>query len=344
MSSSNGVDEEDLIDLEGGVCVSRLFLQDESLDEQEHLLDVCPPKLEQKLSLTKEQKHYRGDGAGGNNGDDDGDVLVTLGHDQVVPNLKRIDVVSSETIKRVRVITKKLEPFIGTLSVSEHVDAGDVTGLADKIDGTCEFFDDSDDSREALAISAFDFLAELDDNEEKKEENNDDDTNENESKEASENPMEYTLEAKYLTDKNSNERYQDIDRCNSALDTSENDPVIKSIDFSTENQHDNLGFDSSPPNKKPRFDYHSELNKSFNIGDKLLRISGKKLMKKQNRNSKKFDRKSWSEGGGGTTCHFENENFCHSDDSNFKRSTSFDNVDYSCEPSTSTGISAIKIR
>ena len=65
MSSSNGVDEEDLIDLEGGVCVSRLFLQDESLDEQEHLLDVCPPKLEQKLSLTKEQKHYRNDGAGG---------------------------------------------------------------------------------------------------------------------------------------------------------------------------------------------------------------------------------------------------------------------------------------
>ncbi|KAG8039228.1 hypothetical protein G9C98_003535 [Cotesia typhae] len=104
MASSDRKEEEDLIDLDGRACVSVVPVP-ETVISEEHLLDVCPPQLEQKLSLTREHKLVR-------QHCDNGDVLVTLGHDQVVPVRKRIDVVSSETIKRIRVITKNLEPVI----------------------------------------------------------------------------------------------------------------------------------------------------------------------------------------------------------------------------------------
>ncbi|XP_044591608.1 sodium-dependent transporter bedraggled [Cotesia glomerata] len=104
MASSDRKEEEDLIDLDGRACVSVVPVP-ETVTSEEHLLDVCPPQLEQKLSLTREHKLIR-------QHCDNGDVLVTLGHDQVVPVRKRIDVVSSETIKRIRVITKNLEPVI----------------------------------------------------------------------------------------------------------------------------------------------------------------------------------------------------------------------------------------
>ncbi|CAG5093968.1 Protein of unknown function [Cotesia congregata] len=104
MASSDRKEEEDLIDLDGRACVSVVPVP-ETVTSEEHLLDVNPPQLEQKLSLTREQKLVR-------QHCDNGDVLVTLGHDQVVPVRKRIDVVSSETIKRIRVITKNLEPVI----------------------------------------------------------------------------------------------------------------------------------------------------------------------------------------------------------------------------------------
>lgn len=104
LTTSDHKEEEDLIDLDGRACVSIVRVP-ETVNSEEHLLDVCPPRLEQKLSLTKEHKLIR-------QHCDNGDVLVTLGHDQVVPVRKRIDVVSSETIKRIRVITKNLEPVI----------------------------------------------------------------------------------------------------------------------------------------------------------------------------------------------------------------------------------------
>ncbi|XP_078049050.1 sodium-dependent transporter bedraggled [Augochlora pura] len=98
-------EDGDLIDLGNqDVCVPRVPFT-ETLPEQEHLLDVCPPKLEETLSLTKKQEQMQ-------NVNDSSDVLVTLGHDKVVPIRKRIDVVSSDTIKRVRDITRNLEPVI----------------------------------------------------------------------------------------------------------------------------------------------------------------------------------------------------------------------------------------
>ncbi|XP_044008403.1 uncharacterized protein LOC122852579 isoform X1 [Aphidius gifuensis] len=334
MASNNDiVDDEDLIDLDGGVCVSRLFLQDNCLDEHEHLLDVCPPKLEQKLSLTKEQKHYH-EHCNDENDDDDNndDVLVTLGHDQVVPNLKRIDVVSSETIKRVKNITKNLEPFIGNIKLNDYIDNDNTI---DKIDGIFnddndkDNGDDDDDTRETFsnveqAISAFDFLADLDDNDDttgqdlsdnkKLNNNNNDDDNK---------ILSYPLEPKCFIN-NLNDKYKDIDKSNSTLDTCEYEPVIKKNNYT--NEHDNFGFELSPPNKKQKIiDYHN-----FNIDDKLLRISFNKKSKKQNNI---FDRKSWSEGA---TCHTDN----YIDE--IERSNSFDN-DYQCQPSTSTGISTNQI-
>ncbi|XP_076379577.1 sodium-dependent transporter bedraggled isoform X2 [Megalopta genalis] len=98
-------EDGDLIDLGNeDLCVPRVPFT-ETLPEQEHLLDVCPPKLEETLSLTRKQEQMQ-------NVNDSSDVLVTLGHDQVMPIRKRIDVVSSDTIKRVRDITRNLEPVI----------------------------------------------------------------------------------------------------------------------------------------------------------------------------------------------------------------------------------------
>ncbi|KAJ8678548.1 hypothetical protein QAD02_014335 [Eretmocerus hayati] len=160
-----GVDDVDLIDLEAASsCVARMNVADATPEEQEHLLDVCPPKLEQKLSLTRPRRgheHLRSL----SDGDAVNSVLVTLGHDQLVPVRRRIDVVSSDTIKRVRDITRNLEPVI-----SVHVDSGrrnnEYRHCEDRVDsggrpGT--ELPDEDTSFEAQQINdAFNFLSEHD--------------------------------------------------------------------------------------------------------------------------------------------------------------------------------------
>ncbi|XP_076245586.1 sodium-dependent transporter bedraggled [Calliopsis andreniformis] len=151
-------EDGDLIDLGNDTCVPRVSIQESLPDEQEHLLDVCPPKLEQTLSLTRKQEQVQ-------TMNDNGDVLVTLGHDQVVPIRKRIDVVSSDTIKRVRDITRNLEPVIKKTCSNineEHQDTVD-HGTA----SSCEDEKHEDETFEAQEINnAFNFLAEHEDPEE----------------------------------------------------------------------------------------------------------------------------------------------------------------------------------
>lgn len=153
-------DDGDLIDLGNDACVPRVSVDDPTLDEQEHLLDVCPPKLEQKLSLTKRQEQVS------DSMDSKGDILVTLGHDQVVPVHKRIDVVSSDTIKRVRNITRNLEPVIRRTrsGINEETQQDTVDHGAIMDDGPRRSKHD-DETYEAQEINnAFNFLAEHDDN------------------------------------------------------------------------------------------------------------------------------------------------------------------------------------
>ena len=154
---SGVVDDVDLIDLEAASgCVPRVSVPDATPEEQEHLLDVCPPKLEQKLSLTRrshDNHHHHSSNDEADGRDSAGNVLVTLGHDQVVPVRKRIDVVSSDTIKRVRDITKNLEPMISVHASEDRVDFGPKKS-------------DEEASYETREINdAFEFLSELDDNE-----------------------------------------------------------------------------------------------------------------------------------------------------------------------------------
>lgn len=149
------VDDVDLIDLESASCLTRVTVPDATPEEQEHLLDVCPPKLEQKLSLTR-RSHDRV--CHSDEYDAAGNVLVTLGHDQVVPVRKRIDVVSSDTIKRVRNITKNLEPVINVHTISALPETEDQVDFDDVL---------SKDEDVAKEINeAFNFLSELDDNDE----------------------------------------------------------------------------------------------------------------------------------------------------------------------------------
>lgn len=161
-------EDGDLIDLGNDACVPRVTVDDATPDEQEHLLDVCPPKLEQKLSLTRQQERVL-------NSLDKGDILVTLGHDQVVPICKRIDVVSSDTIKRVRDITRNLEPVIrrtcsdineeAQQDTVDHATASNCERTRRASTGRHE-----DETYETREINdAFDFLAEHDDNEDQAE-------------------------------------------------------------------------------------------------------------------------------------------------------------------------------
>ncbi|XP_011314570.1 uncharacterized protein bdg isoform X2 [Fopius arisanus] len=281
-------DDEDLIDLEGGIHVSRTSIPDATAEEQEHLLDVCPPKLEQKLSLTREHKLVR-------EYCDNGDILVTLGHDQVMPSRKRIDVVSSETIKRVRDITKNLEPVI----------APDTPDSSDQSTDEC-----LEESVEAQAISAFDFLSEIDDNEEefnaKSGDSNGDDS-ENDIRPLNPHPPDHSIKTPGS--------FHDVDISNKEIDCTDEIPVIKTRGLET-SEFDNLGFDVSPPFKRPRFDFSlGERPKSVGFGVNEMRHSGK-------RKKHRIERNSWSAGG-------------REDDSCLvERSTSFD-IDYSCQPSTS---------
>ncbi|CAB0039898.1 unnamed protein product [Trichogramma brassicae] len=167
--ASGPVDDVDLIDLESGVCgLNRASVPDATPEEQEHLLDVCPPKLEQKLSLTRRQnEEARRKIAESIDNDHHQDVLVTLGHDQVVPQRKRIDVVSNDTIKRVRDITRNLAPVIGIGSPS--LDRVDYSAAAEKSSSPSKSPIKSragsiEESFEAREINdAFEFLSEHDD-------------------------------------------------------------------------------------------------------------------------------------------------------------------------------------
>lgn len=181
-SRGSEVDDGDLIDLGTGFCVisngssvssnsgeSGSF---DSFEDHEHLLDVCPPKLEQKLSLTGQQRRDAvfGEVEGG-------DVLVTLGHDKVVPIAKRIDVVSSDTIKRVKDITKNLEPVIQGKGNNEKMIIKEVPLILncvkndneDTVDAPVSTRDillwkDESESFETQEINnAFNFLTELED-------------------------------------------------------------------------------------------------------------------------------------------------------------------------------------
>ncbi|CAL7946641.1 unnamed protein product [Xylocopa violacea] len=165
--SSN--EDGDLIDLGNDSCVPRVSIQELSSDEQEHLLDVCPPKLAETLSLTRKQEQVQCI-------NDNGDILVTLGHDQVVPIRKRIDVVSSDTIKRVRDITRNLEPVIRKTcsDINEEyqdvVDYGSASNHKDVYYPVGEKHEE--ETFEAREINnAFNFLTEHDDSEDQAETN-----------------------------------------------------------------------------------------------------------------------------------------------------------------------------
>lgn len=158
----------DLIDLGNDRCVSRITVNDETLEEQEHLLDVCPPKLEQKLSFTsqRDQVSY--------NSIENDDILVTLGHDQVMPKRKRIDVVSSDTIKRVRDITRNLEPVMDETVRRSGVNEKIQRDTTDRMSGRMSMNEKRRNSmmrHENLTYetqeinSAFNFLNDHDDNE-----------------------------------------------------------------------------------------------------------------------------------------------------------------------------------
>lgn len=209
MASSNG-EEEDLIDLDDGTFVTPIIVSvmpfDGTSEDQEHLLDVCPPKLEQKLSFTREDKLIR-------QHCNNGHVLVTLGHDQVVPKRKRIDVVSLETIKRVRDITKNLEPVMKACErQSVH---GETTG--DYEGSNCED-----------VMSAFDFLSEIDDNEDYTVEKlNNGTSQEIHDTVVCEKPLvvSYPLEPTCFID-NSSVTYDEIDKGNGQHEWDENTPVV----------------------------------------------------------------------------------------------------------------------
>ncbi|XP_020300581.1 uncharacterized protein LOC109864096 isoform X2 [Pseudomyrmex gracilis] len=151
-------EDGDLIDLRNDACVPRVIIGDSTSEEQEHLLDVCPPKLEQTLSLTRRQEQV-------SNSNDKGNILVTLGHDQVMPIRKRIDVVSSDTIKRVRDITRNLEPVIPYSDINEETQQNTVDhATASSCELTQRKNGNENETYEAQEISnAFNFLAEHDD-------------------------------------------------------------------------------------------------------------------------------------------------------------------------------------
>lgn len=344
--ASSGVDDEDLIDLEDGVgaCVSRTTLPEASAEELEHLLDVCPPKLEQKLSLTREQVSVR-------EHSDNGDVLVTLGHDKVVPIRKRIDVVSSETIKRIRDITKNLEPVMRTCSNSRLETEGTNDYTEDIVDGSQDdagsrtFHDRPDVTYETQAINnAFNFLSEIDDID-------DDDPppdkrrktdGAGEDSEYGASSSCYPLEPTCLIE-NSSSRYRDVERSNIDLEANDRTSVIdprRSNELLAMN-HDNQGFEVSPLSKKSQ--NYSEIGETdfstilpfenrqprfarlWDDCEAIPRVSSGRRV------DDRLERKSWSEGGDrGVVDHFRGGHF-------FARSTS---VEVNCldEPSTSNGI------
>ncbi|XP_046752241.1 sodium-dependent transporter bedraggled isoform X5 [Diprion similis] len=355
------LDDGDLIDLGiRGVCISRRRSQGSPLsfeegieEEHEHLLDVCPPKLEEKLSLSEGGKEDPSVVSISEDHEQDqdlgSDVLVTLGHDKFVPAAKRIDVVSSDTIKRVKDITKNLE-----LSAEDTIDGISVEDL-----------EDQDTSFEAREITnAFNFLAELEDED-------DEDGNFNESI-SSEGPLmaeEFLRSANCPLEPTSfpgeNNFGQDTFETSNSVQVGgnsgpENDAEVLIRRTSRgSGDFENLGFEASPPSNtsgKPRsasvafeFGYVIPkprcLVKSHSLRTSLGLSSRKSgpdnlemVLRNGTRNGKRplnnQNRKSWTEGAAG-------RKFSDSTGLRTQRSTSL-GLDPLDLPSTSRGSSGLQ--
>ncbi|XP_066586434.1 sodium-dependent transporter bedraggled isoform X2 [Prorops nasuta] len=308
-------EDGDLIDLANEICVPRVSLTDVTSEEQEHLLDVCPPKLEQKLSLTRRQENSLSNNENGN-------VLVTLGHDQVVPIRKRIDVVSSDTIKRVRDITRKLEPVIrrpgrsNRIFRTQSVPNSQLPQVLDVVDSpsTLEERDNDDgESKEgnfaAKEINnAFNFLNKLDGDEE------DEYNNDGGSTEGDFAAREISNAFNFLTELDGDEE----DGCRNVSTSGR--PLIDCAEV-----RELTGYDMEVDN--PAFEASPVSSKEQNF--QSLRDSGRTSVKRRSRDEvflrepkrRSFqtnDRKSWTEG--------TNSNFVLE---RFSRSLS---LDYNCQP------------
>lgn len=294
-------EDGDLIDLGNDACVPRVPVDDATAEEQEHLLDVCPPKLEQKLFLTRRQELVL-------DSIDKGDILVTLGHDQVVPIRKRIDVVSSDTIKRIRDITKNLEPVIhrtcSGINEETQQDTVDHSTILDYEKTKRSMAKHEDETYEAREINnAFDFLAEHDDNEDRAETSSGRLKNENINANRSLSSM------RLLTEKEDTVNYpfESSSRTSSeettgGSDTDERMDVVMPNEYDV--QLDNPAFESSPNSRKSHEDDPAE-NRSVSVDLEphtriVLKRRGQEDIAFECGSKKRFfrepHRKSWTEG------------------------------------------------
>ncbi|KOC68079.1 Sodium-dependent proline transporter [Habropoda laboriosa] len=317
-------EDGDLIDLGNESCVPRVPIQESSPEEQEHLLDVCPPKLEETLSLTRKQEQVQCIS-------DNGDVLVTLGHDQVVPIRKRIDFVSSDTIKRVRDITRNLEPVIRKTCSDineEHQDTVDYGSASNHKDGHYSGEKHEDETFEAQEINnAFNFLAEHDDN------------NEDDQAEANCNRCDQVMDTHGLIlltcsttdDKDSLEyHHNDSLQVLNCWKPSDNYFARKKDAVSLKGDEPDLhdpAFELCP--SKPSESISRKIRSVS--ADYELEAGSKGIVKRTGKrgSSQHMHRKSWTEG---TTP----KNVTPDTFSRFDRSTSL--REYNCQPSTSNGV------
>ncbi|XP_011631606.1 uncharacterized protein LOC105423533 isoform X2 [Pogonomyrmex barbatus] len=293
-------EDGDLIDLGNDVCVPRVTVDNATPEEQEHLLDVCPPKLEQKLSLTKQQERVL-------NSTDKGDVLVTLGHDQVIPICKRIDVVSSDTIKRVRDITKNLEPVIrrdhlGTNKEIQQDTVDHATTISSEKTQEAATVRHEDETYETREINdAFNFLAEHDDNEDQAETSCGHIRKENVDLNRAISPVRLLIGGKedtasYPFESSSRTSNEEV---NGKNDTEKTKSVVTPSEYDV--QLNNSVYDSSSP-KKFR-EGNSAKGRSISIRSEsharvvLKRRSQKNVAFERGRRSfRESNRKSWTEG------------------------------------------------
>ncbi|KAL6442681.1 hypothetical protein ACFW04_002647 [Cataglyphis niger] len=333
-------EDGDLIDLGNDACVPRVPVDDATAEEQEHLLDVCPPKLEQKLFLTRQQEQVL-------DSTDKGDILVTLGHDKVVPIRKRIDVVSSDTIKRIRDITKNLEPVIhrtcSGINEETQQDTVDHGATLDYKKTKGSIAKHEDETYEAREINnAFDFLAEHDDNEDRAETSSGRLKNENISANRSLSSI------RLLTEGTVNYPSESSSRTSSEETTSGSD-MKKKIDVMQNEydvQLDNPAFEYSPNSRKSHEDDPAE-NKFVSIDLEphtriVLKRRGQEDITFERESKKRFfrdpHRKSWTEG--------TRLNAAFTDElPGIDRSTSLE--EYRCAPSVSNidrGLSSFLMR
>ncbi|XP_054005928.1 sodium-dependent transporter bedraggled isoform X1 [Hylaeus anthracinus] len=302
-------EDGDLIDLGNDVCVPRVPVPESLPEEQEHLLDVCPPKLEETLSLTRKQEQVQ-------SVSDNGDVLVTLGHDQVVPIRKRIDVVSSDTIKRVRDITRNLEPVIRKTCSDineEHQDTVDHGSTSNREKHEDETF-------EAQEINnAFNFLTEHDDTEDQAETSRDE------------------LEDFHASVLLTRPEKEDLLSFHRGSSRSLNWMSPGSYFVKDDGDLDNLAFELSPSSNKLCENISRKI-RSVSVGNELetgsQAIVKKRCLKEdafgrtvERASFQRMHRKSWTEGTNSLKTR-SRDVFSRTD-----RSTSLG--EYSCEPSTS---------